>query len=296
MSDPRTIVSLAGIASLGACVGSFLNVVAYRLPRECMSVVKPRSRCPKCTRWIAWYDNLPVLSWLLLRGRCRGCGLGISVRYPLVELATALLFLATAILTMPPQALAEPLTAGGAWGAFGLRALAVSVLFVLAIIDFDWEILPDQLTLGGLVAAPVMVFLAPSIQPSDGGVGQWVVAGRTLLDLCRPGGVAVVHGFLAGGGAALFLWLVGWLGSKAFKKEAMGLGDVKMLAAMGALLGFWSFLALALAVVSGAVIGLGLKICGKGSYIRFGPFLAFGAWAVLVDGATLLDMWIGMVR
>ena len=296
MSDPRTVVSLAGIAAFGACVGSFLNVVAYRLPRECMSVVKPRSRCPKCTRWIAWYDNLPVISWLLLRGRCRGCGLGISARYPLVEAATALLFVATAWLTMPTRALADPIAAGGEWAAFALRALTVSVLFVLSIIDFDWEILPDQLTLGGLCAAPVMVFFVPALQPSDGGVGHWVVAGRTLSDALGNGGTAVVHGLIAGGGAALFLWLVGWLGSKAFKKDAMGLGDVKMLAAMGALLGFWSFLALAIAVVSGALIGTALKICGKGSYIRFGPFLACGAWAVLIDGATVFDMWIDAVH
>lgn len=295
-ADPRPIVSLIGVALFGACVGSFLNVVAYRLPRECMSVVRPRSRCPKCARYLPWFENLPVLSWILLRGRCRGCALPISIRYPLVEAGTALLFVAAAKATLPGPALTLPSAHAGDWGALALRCVVVAVLVALALIDLDWEILPDQLTLGGLAAAPLMVLMVPTLQPSDGGVGAWRLGGATLLERFGAGGVAVVHGACGAVAVGGFLWTVGKLGSLAFRKDAMGLGDVKMAAAMGALLGFWAFEALGVAVVSGAVVGIALKIAGRGSYIRFGPFLALGTWGALMHGRTLLGWWLDGMR
>lgn len=296
MTDPRPIVALVGTVALGACVGSFLNVVAYRLPRACMSVVKPRSRCPKCARFIAWYDNLPVLSWFLLRGRCRGCGLAIAARYPAVEAGTALLFWVVARETLDAAALTYPANHGAAWGLFALRALATSVLVALALIDYDYEILPDRLTLGGAVAGPLMAFVAPALQPTDAGVGAWRIGTETVAGLVGVRGTAVVHSLLGAAACAGFLWLVGWAGSKAFRKEAMGLGDVKMAAAMGAVLGFWSFAALTVAVFSGALVGIVLKSVGRGSYIRFGPFLALGTWAVLLRGTDLLGAWLALVR
>jgi leader peptidase (prepilin peptidase) / N-methyltransferase len=296
MSDPRPLITHVGVALLGACVGSFLNVVAYRLPRECMTVVKPRSRCPRCARWIAWYDNLPVLSWIVLGGRCRGCKLPISARYPVIEAATAGFFVLLAWWTLPFDAAREPAAHLGAWGAFALRGLVTGTLIALALIDLDWEILPDQLTLGGLVAAPVMVFLVPDLQPTDGGVGRWRIGGETLLERLGAGGTAVVHGLVGAAAVGGCLWLVGWLGSKAFRKDAMGLGDVKMAAAMGALLGFWAFEALAIAVFSGALVGTAMKIAGKGSYIRFGPFLALGTWGALTNGERLWDLLLRLLR
>ncbi|HYC79141.1 MAG TPA: prepilin peptidase, partial [Planctomycetota bacterium] len=227
MSDPRTVLAYAGVSALGLCVGSFLNVVAYRLPRECMSVAGPRSRCPRCARFIAWYDNLPVLSWLLLRARCRHCGKGIPARYPLVEAGTAALFVATAAWTLPRAAFADPLAHGADWGVAGARFLVTAALIALALIDYDWEILPDQITLGGLALAPILVFAAPSLQPTPV-IDDWTIGGRVVGEVLGPRWTAVVHGLLGAAACGGFLWTVGFLGSLAFRKEAMGLGDVKM--------------------------------------------------------------------
>jgi len=230
MDQPLTAVPYgwvaAWVALLGATVGSFLNVVIARLPAG-ESVVHPRSRCPRCKAPIAWFDNLPVLSWLLLRGRCRGCALPISWRYPLVEL----------------------LGGGLAWLAFhrhGFTAAALAefaftaLLLALAAIDLDTWLLPNALTwpaIGlALAAAGLGLSAAPSFTSAAWGAGL---------------------GFAA-------FWLVAFLGEKALKKEALGFGDVWLLAGLGGWLGALALLPVVLlASLQGVVVGLLLIAVGK---------------------------------
>ncbi len=285
---------LGMVAAIGACVGSFLNVVAYRLPRACMSIVKPRSRCPRCASMIAWYDNLPVLSWLMLRGRCRTCDTRISARYPLVELGVTALFAVVAWRVLPLEALRRPAEHGAEWLHFCVAALITSSLIALSLIDLDYLILPDQITKTGIVIGPLLAFLDPAIQPTLV-IKAWTVFGlldRPLETAIGLSGVALVHGVLGALVAGGTLWLIGVCGTWAFKKEAMGFGDVKMIAAMGGVLGFWSLLALVVAVMTGAVVGIVVKLAGKGRYIPFGPFLALGMWIVMLWGVPVLAWWL----
>jgi leader peptidase (prepilin peptidase)/N-methyltransferase len=277
-----------GIA--GCCVGSFLNVVAYRLPRECMSLARPRSRCPTCARPIAWFDNIPILSWVILGGRCRGCRSEISPRYPLVELATGILFVVTAALVLSRDAVAAPRDHGASWAVCGVALLVVSTLVALTLIDIDYRILPDRITKTGIVVAPLLGALAPGVQP-----GQVLALPEFgLLSGIRwqAFGNGVVGAVVAGG----VLWGIGWLGTKAFRKEAMGFGDVKMIAAMGGLLGLWALLSLAVAAVAGALVGIVVMLVTRERLIPFGPFLALGTWAVMVRGREILDFWLGLFR
>lgn len=206
-------------ALIGACVGSFLNVCITRWP-EGLSVVRPRSRCPRCNAGIAWYDNVPVLSWLLLRGRCRGCSLPISPLYPSIELVTAVIWLLSA------SAYGPTLTA--------LRvAVFATLLLGIAVTDLRTYTIPDGFTVTGLLfllaASTAGVFLG------DNGpfVGPWTA----------------VLGACVGAGA---IAIVGWLGEAALRKEAMGFGDVTLMAFVGAAVG--PELAL-LTIFIGAAIG-----------------------------------------
>jgi leader peptidase (prepilin peptidase)/N-methyltransferase len=216
----------AWAALFGALVGSFLNVVIARVPAG-ESVVHPRSRCPRCKAAIAWYDNVPILSWLILRARCRGCGARISVRYPLVEAAgAALAFSAYHRHGISPAALAEL--------AFTATSMA------LALIDLDTWLLPNALT---------WPLIAVGLLASGLGVAP---AGTLRL---------AVYGACLGGGA---FWLVSWLGAKAFKKEALGLGDVWLLGAFGAWMGPGPLLPIVLlASVQGTIAGLALMALGR---------------------------------
>ena len=270
---------LATVGLGGASIGSFLNVVIARLPAG-QSVVTPRSRCPRCGHQIAWYDNLPVLSWLLLRARCRGCRAPISLRYPLVELAGG----AAAVL-----ALARNGPTARALAEFTLVAL----LLALAAIDLDTWLLPHRLTwplLGlGLVAAALGVAPAPSL-------------GSAAL------GAAIGFGAFA---------LVSLVGERLLKKEALGFGDVFLLGGLGAWLGVGSLLPVVLlASVQGSVVGVALILVGRSQpgpdaggepvppaageeapwvpprhALPFGPFLVAGGleWLWLGDwlGATV---------
>jgi len=278
--------------ALGACTGSFLNVVVYRLPRECMSVVRPRSRCPRCASAIAWFDNLPVLSWLVLRGRCRSCGSGISFRYPGIELVTAGLFLGLGWLVVPLEGFAWPFDHGEAWLNWAVMAVITSALIALSFIDLDYRILPDELTKSGIVLGPVLAFLAPQIQ-------HWPEA-EFLVTIdagdWEPRVSALVSGAIGAVVAGGTLWLIGWLGTKAFKKEAMGFGDVKMIAAMGGCLALWALLSLAVAAICGAVIGIAVRAVTRGKYIPFGPFLAVGMWTVMLWGPEILEFYLGIFR
>ncbi len=231
MTDDATYAAVErllglGAALFGALVGSFLNVVVARVPQG-ESVVHPRSRCPRCRRLIAWYDNVPIVSWLILRGRCRGCALPISLRYPLVELLGAALGWA-ALHRHGPVA---PALAEFTFTAF---------LLALAAIDLDTWLLPNALTW------PLLAFGLLC------GLAGWSAA---------PGPGAAAWGAGLGFGA---FWLVAVLGEKAFGKEALGFGDVWLLGGLGAWLGASALLPVVLlASTQGALVGVALILVGK---------------------------------
>jgi leader peptidase (prepilin peptidase)/N-methyltransferase len=259
---------------IGACVGSFLNVCIYRLPKD-ESVITPRSRCA-CGAPIAWRDNIPVLSWLLRRGRARCCGLPFSIRYPFVELLTAALFVACWLMFPPGKAVAG-------------MALCTGVI-AATFIDLDHMIIPDVFTIGGVVVGLFLSLLLPSLHGQEHEL--FVVASlRSVL--------ASTLGLLVGSG--LVLW-IGLLAEAALKKEAMGFGDVKFLGAIGAFIGWkgavfamfggallgcvWFVLALAWQKIAGRPAPLMPKVetaagepaeLGLGVHVSFGPMLAAGA-------------------
>ncbi|MGJ3249564.1 MAG: prepilin peptidase [Elainellaceae cyanobacterium] len=251
---------------LGASIGSFLNVVIYRLPAK-ISLLFPPSRCPHCLHRLKSYDNVPVLGWLWLRGRCRYCNHPISARYPVVEAATGLLFVAIA------SAFDNPWIIVGYW-AF------TSWLLALSLIDLDTMTLPNPLTQSGLV------------------IGIFFQLGIGWANMPTLSGTAeqMMVGIL---GAVIGLWLfdvITVVGSVAFGQTAMGGGDAKLAAMMGAWLG-WKALLLSgfLACLIGAVIGGGaiaLGILSRRQPIPFGPFLALGAILTLFFGETLLEAYL----
>lgn len=235
---------------LGSCLGSFLNVVAYRLPKG-RSLIRPGSSCPKCRAPIAFYDNIPVLGWLFLAGRCRRCRKPISPRYPCVELAAALLSLALWRRWSP-----EPV-----WAVCAIAAACV--LIAVTLIDWDTFLIPDVLSLGLLAAG----LLASPLNPILGRGGPWYVA----IGLSLRGAVV---GFV-------MCWLVAEAGERIFGKEAMGGGDIKLLAAVGAWSGgLGAFDTLMLGSLLGSIYGIGLMSLGRlkrSDPIPFGPFLSAGA-------------------
>jgi leader peptidase (prepilin peptidase) / N-methyltransferase len=254
---------------LGLSVGSFANVIIYRLPQG-KSIVLPRSYCPACRAPIAARDNIPLLSFLLLKGKCRHCRAAISPRYPLVELLMGLLFVAVFLLA-----------AGRGEGiiVFPFYWYFVFTLVVLALIDGRHFILPDVLTYPLLGAGLLLAALYPG-RIGPGEIGPELV--RALI------GAAV------GGGS---LWLIGLLGKAAFRKEAMGLGDVKLMAAVGAWQGWgMALFAIFLAALVAAIVGIALIILKKtqwGAKLPFGPYLALGSLITLFFGRTLIGWYLG---
>lgn len=256
-------------AVLGACVGSFLNVVAWRLPRQ-ESLVWPGSRCPHCGTQLRWFENVPVLGWLFLAGRCRHCAAPIAVRYPLVELLTAGLWVAAT--------LAQP----DAMGSAAPRLLLVlagwvllSWLVPLTLIDLDSLWLPEPLCRLGLLLGLVWTALLGFVQ------------GSQELNFL------LFHHLLAAGIGLLGFEAVSALAEKVIGRPALGLGDAKLAALLGAWLGLTGLgLAIALAVLAGAVVGLLGRISGRlgaRDPFPFGPFLAAGAAAVWLLGH---DVWL----
>ncbi len=276
-----TVVFEVGAALFGACVGSFLNVVIHRLPQEDPQrrSLGGRSHCPHCGAAIRWSDNVPVFGWILLRGRGRCCGKPISIRYPAVELLTALLFLAVTL--WGPWSLPVSFDAAGALVAdarratgYALHLVFVSVLVACTFIDFDRQILPDALTKPGMALG-----LVGGIYPG--------LAGPIVADPATPYALrtllASVCGLAAGAGVT---WAIRALGSYVFRKEAMGLGDVKFLAMIGAFLGWQgALLTMFLGCISGAVVGgVAALRGGLGLRIPFGPYLALGALGSMFAG------------
>jgi leader peptidase (prepilin peptidase) / N-methyltransferase len=260
---PLHILAALYAGVLGLIVGSYLNVVVYRVPLG-LSTVTPRSRCPGCGAPIRARDNLPVLSFLLLRGRCRACGTAISWRYPAVEAATALLFVAC-------------LERYG----LSLRTAAAVVfsclMLVLALIDMDHMILPDRLTLPGIAAGLLAQLWAPLAGPP-------------------PALRAAVWGALLGGGLLLAVWGLWYL---ARHEEGMGLGDAKMLALVGAFLGWQGVLVtLFCGALAGSLVGLALMRWGSlsmRSKLPFGTFLALGGLVALFAGDSLAGAYLRLL-
>lgn len=268
MSDPLLTLYFTLLAFLGgACIGSFANVCIHRIPRE-ESIVHPRSRCPSCGNLIRWYDNIPVLSFFLLRGRCRRCGTRISIRYPIVELIMAALFLAI-------------------WNRFGFDARTLvymglaAALVVATFVDLDFMIIPDRISLGGMPAGLLLSVLVPALH---GQTDPWQSLGSSVI------------GLLAGSGS---LYLVGWLGRLAFKKEAMGLGDVKLLGTIGAFLGWPGVLfTILLSSLFGSLVGVGLVLTGGKAWqsrIPYGPYLAAAAIVWILGGSAWWDLYLNWV-
>ncbi|MCK4772969.1 MAG: prepilin peptidase [Candidatus Latescibacteria bacterium] len=251
------VLALILVLTAGLAIGSFLNVVIYRVPRK-ISFVADRSLCPHCGRSLRWFHNIPVLSYLVLRGKCAFCATGISIRYPLVEVLNGLFYFYL-------------------YWQYGLSfqtaalALLSSALLVIFFIDLEFRIIPDGITLPGMIIA----------------------LGVSLI----PDGIGIVNatiGLLVGGGA---LYLIALLGDWLFKKESMGGGDIKMAAMLGAFLGWQKVL---LIFISSAVIGLAISLAlmafsarlRRERTVPFGPFLSIAAMLAMVAGDRIIDFYV----
>ena len=266
------------LALVGACIGSFLNVVAWRLPRQ-ESVVWPGSHCPNCGHAVRWHDNLPVFGWLLLQGRCRDCHWRIPVRYPLVELLTAGLWLtaipAVGLGATPAQATTAQLInlTGG--------VVLVSLLMALTLIDLDHLWLPEPLCRAGVVSGWITV--------------TWMAASSTPFAADR----LLAH-LLAASAGLLILEGISNLAERALGQPALGLGDAKLAAMGGAWLGPLGLAAsMMLAVLGGAVIGSLARLSGRlgpREPFPFGPFIAAGIWLVWLKGAPWWwQLWLRLL-
>ncbi len=283
---PLLSVACALMAVLGAMIGSFLNVVIHRLPLE-QSIVFPNSTCPKCRKPIKPYDNIPILSFLALRGRCRSCGARISPRYPAVEALTAMLFAAVTWHDGLSFALAFDL------------AFAAS-LVALVFIDAEHMILPNAITYPGmifaLVARLVVPYLAGPTHFED--LPHLASILPAKLPLGAVSLIGALIGALAGGGS---LWLMGFLWEKVRGVEAMGFGDVKMMLMVGAYLGWrLTILTILLAAFTGSLAGIALML-QRGQrnmqmMLPFGIFLGIGSIASLLIGTRLIEWYASQFR
>ncbi|PYS51093.1 MAG: prepilin peptidase [Acidobacteria bacterium] len=275
------------VAMFGAIIGSFLNVVIHRLPRE-ESIVFPNSRCPSCSAIIGAMDNIPLLSYAILRGRCRNCRAPISWRYPAVELLAALLYAGVFLIDVYLR--------GGLTYTILFDLVFVSALISLVFIDAEHMLLPNAITYPGIVFAILARIALPYLVgpyafddlPSlwYGHLYAWPMWSASLF------GAAL--GALAGGGS---LWLIGWLWERLRGVEAMGLGDVKMMFMVGAYLGWrLTILTIFLGVLTGSIAGVGLMAKRKERDMQmqlpFGIFLGIGSILALLLGSRIIEWYI----
>jgi len=298
--DPAHLPWVAAV--FGLFVGSFLCVAVHRYPIPNQTPSHPRrSLCPECGHVLAWWENIPVVSWLVLRRRCRACRVVIPARYPLMEIATALAWWTTATVTPAGEHL-----------LLGIHLLVVSGLLTAAFVDLDCFEIPDSVSVGGMVLAPIAAFSVPELHGHTW-FAHWISGG---VEVTRgASAAAALVGMATGGGVLL---LVGRLGSRAFGQDAMGLGDVKLLAAGGGFVGPGGVLvALLLASVTASIIGVGNLLrffclvrrrdrsrdrergAGRawrtarvaGQYLPFGPHLALGVALALLFWEPYLAAW-----
>jgi leader peptidase (prepilin peptidase)/N-methyltransferase len=283
---PPLPVACALMGVLGAMIGSFLNVVIHRLPRE-QSIVFPNSTCPKCRAPIKAYDNVPILSYLILRGRCRACGVRISPRYPAVEAVTALLFAAV--------------TWHDGWSfALGFDLVFAASMLALVFIDAEHMILPNAITYPGILFAVVarlaVAYLVGPAHFDD--LPQMISLFPPNYPVWLVSLIGAAIGALAGGGS---LWLMGFLWERLRGVEAMGLGDVKMMLMVGAYLGWrLTLLTILIAALSGSLAGISLML-RRGSrdlqmMLPFGIFLGIGSIVSFLVGTRIIVWYASQFR
>ncbi len=268
---------------MGACIGSFLNVCIYRIPLDIALGRPKRSFCPHCERTIDWYYNVPILGWLFLKGHCRYCCAPISARYILVEALVACLFLLAWFkfdLADGPRLLGlVPITDGRLVPVYWLL---FSGLVVGTFVDLEHLIIPDRISLGGIVAGLLLSALLPSLHGQE-------TAAESLWSASL--------GVLVGSGT---LWIAGVVGKMVFKKEAMGFGDVKLLGAVGAFLGPASILFIVLvSSLFGSIVGVSLVLAKRrelSGRIPFGPYLALASVIYVLWGPALWEAYLGLFR
>lgn len=269
----------------GACFGSFFNVIIYRLPKN-ESIILPSSHCMSCGEPIRWYDNIPILSYFILRGRCRDCGTKFSIRYSLVELLTALLFAAvvykysymlTELMDNGINITFRILFANLAINIFHL--FFVGGMIIATFIDFDHQIIPNEITFTGIPLGIIASTIFPEMQGQQSHLWGFLMS---VISAVAAGGV---------------LFLIGEIAGKILKKEAMGFGDVKLLALIGAFIG-WKLTAICIffASLSGAIVGMSLIASKKvewQSRIPFGPYIVLGALISYFWGYRILEWYLG---
>lgn len=256
---------------LGVCFGSFFNVIIYRLPQN-NSIVSPPSHCPNCQKPIRWYDNLPLISFLILKGKCRDCGGKISWRYPLVELLAGIIFLSSYYL------------ASGSFNAsFFLSLFFLSVLLVIAFIDLNTFIIPDKIILPAIFLSLALLVL------------DFAVFSLNLLPLLPGSGFSSFLGAVA---AFSFFYFLAFISPLIFGKEGMGGGDLKLVFFLGLYLGYYVFFALFVAFFLGSLVGLlliYLKEKKRKEEIPFGPFLSLGGVVALFFGPTIVNWYLNLI-
>lgn len=273
----------------GLAIGSFLNVCIYRIPLN-QSIVKPRSHCPKCNNLITWYDNIPLLSYLILRGKCRHCKTPISIRYFIVELLTGLLFLIVV------------------WKFEGLNIVSVTYLVIvgcliaITFIDLDHFIIPDVITYPNMILGMLISVILSFLPNTRFLISSWTSGPFSLVAGKFYPLYNAIFGLVIGGGILL---LIGTTAKWILKKEAMGGGDVKLLAAMGTFIGYkLVLLTLILASFVGSIIGAIVLIQAKkkekdatpfGHYIPFGPYLAIGIFIALIWGNDIINWYFNHI-
>jgi leader peptidase (prepilin peptidase)/N-methyltransferase len=266
------------VFAFGAVIGSFLNVCVHRMPLE-ESIVTPPSHCPHCNERIRWVDNIPLVSYLALRGKCRHCGAKISPRYFLVELLTAVLFL---LMWLKLTEWDRPLVHGIYFLKAPIYWMVIAGLIVATFIDFEHYIIPNEITFGGLIVGLLLSAIYPPLMDAD----------TIKLSLLRSLLGAVVGG--------LSLLTVAVVGKLIFRKEAMGMGDVKLLAAIGAFFGWQSTLfTILVSSLLGGVVGVVLVLGrrkGWESRIPYGPYIAFGAVLWMFCGHEIVNWYLSFIR
>jgi len=277
-------VIVAYAFALGAITGSFLNVCIHRLPRGFL-LHRPPSHCPFCNEPIRWFDNVPILSYLVLGRRCRFCGTRISPRYALVEGLTGLLFAYVAWrLGGGPDA---------DYARLGVYAGLAAALVAASFVDIEFRIIPDEISIPGAILAPVVSLLWPQLHDLR---EPFVVVPLAKALGVAPDAYPWACGLLASlvgmGVGAGVIWALGVLGRAAFRKEAMGFGDVKLMAFLGGFLGWkLALLGIVLGAVAGAVVGLLMLLRTRDSRLPFGPYLSVGCFVAMLHAQDIARLF-----